>query len=296
MYGYVRPLKGELKVSEYEAFHAIYCALCHQLSRRGGFAARFVVNYDFTFLAMLLSHADKLECEKKRCPARLGRRRACVCADETLTQAADESLILAWWKLNDAIADTGFIRSIPARVARALLRPAYKKAASTQPSFAETVRDSIAALSALEWEQCASLDAAADKFAVILQAAADSESDEKRRRALRSLLYQLGRLIYLLDAADDLADDWRNGTYNPLIYRYELTDGTLTPEQRQQLRETLCQAQNRMAAAFALIEPSCWQPVLANIVYYGLPWAAESVLNGEWNKRKQDGRIHERSL
>ncbi len=296
MYGYVRPLKGELKVSEYEAFHSIYCALCHELSRRGGLAARFVVNYDFAFLAMLLSHADKPECETMHCPARLGRKRPCVRADETMTQAADESLILAWWKLSDAIADTGFIRSLPIRIARALLHPAYKKAAGAQPLFAGVVRDSIAALTALERAKCASLDAAADKFAVILQAAADSEGDEKRRRALRSLLYQLGRLIYILDAADDLADDWKSGAYNPLIYRYGLTDGVLSPEQRQQLRETLCQAQNRMAAAFALIEPNCWQPVLANIVYYGLPWASESVLSVEWNKRKQDRRIHERSL
>lgn len=296
MYGYVRPLKGELKVSEYEAFHRVYCALCRQLFRSGGFAARFVVNYDFTFLAMLLSRADTIECETMRCPARLWGRRLCVRADESLSQAADESLILAWWKLSDAIADASFLRSLPFRAARAALRPAYRKAAAALPDFAELVRDSIGALTELERGKCSSLDAAADKFAVILQAAADGENDEKRRRALQSLLYQLGRFIYILDAVDDLPDDWESGSYNPLIYRFELNGGSLSEEQKQQLRQTICQTQNRIAAAFALLEPGCWQPVLSNIIYYGLPWASESVLSGCWNKRKRDRRIHERSI
>ena len=46
MYGYIRPLKAELKVREYEAYHAMYCGLCRTLGRRYGFAARFLVSYD----------------------------------------------------------------------------------------------------------------------------------------------------------------------------------------------------------------------------------------------------------
>lgn len=296
MYGYVRPLKGELKVSEYEAFHNIYCSLCRELSRRGGFLARFVVNYDFTFLAMLLSHEDTLRCETMRCPARLGRKRACVCADDSLARAADESILLAWGKVEDAISDSSFIKSIPYRMARCALWPAYRKARAAQPEFAAVTERSLAALAGLEREKCASLDAVADKFAVILRAAATSESDEKRRRALGELLYQLGRFVYILDAVDDLADDWSDGSYNPLIQRFSLSEGKLSEDQAQQLRQILCQTQNAIAAAYALLLPNVWHPVVSNVIYYGLPWASESVLNGSWNKRKKDRRLHERSL
>ena len=53
MFGYVRPLKGELKVKEHEQFKAAYCGLCNTLKKRYGFFSRFLLNYDFTFLAML---------------------------------------------------------------------------------------------------------------------------------------------------------------------------------------------------------------------------------------------------
>ena len=39
MYGYVRPVKGELKISEFERFRGVYCGLCHELARRYGSAA-----------------------------------------------------------------------------------------------------------------------------------------------------------------------------------------------------------------------------------------------------------------
>lgn len=296
MYGYVRPLKGELKVSEYETFHNIYCALCRELSRRGGFFARFVINYDFTFLAMLLSREDAIRCETMRCPARLGRKRSCVCANDSLALAADESIILAWWKLTDAITDSPFFKAIPYRLARAAIRPAYRKSQAAQPAFAKIVRHALEELAAMEREGTAPLDAVADRFAVILRAAAAPESDDNRRRTLEQLLYQLGRFVYILDAADDLQDDWQSGSYNPLIRRFSISDGKLSEEQTQQLRQILCQAQNSIAATFALLDKGCWHPVLANTIYYGLPWVSESVLSGSWNKRKQDRRLHERSL
>ena len=55
MFGYVVPLRGELKVWELDAYQAAYCGLCHTLGRRYGFLPRLLLSYDFAFLAMLLS-------------------------------------------------------------------------------------------------------------------------------------------------------------------------------------------------------------------------------------------------
>ena len=55
MFGYVRPVKCELKIKEWDMYQALYCGLCHALKERCGFAARFTVNYDFTFLALVMS-------------------------------------------------------------------------------------------------------------------------------------------------------------------------------------------------------------------------------------------------
>ena len=55
MFGYVRPSVRDLPEEELDRFRAMYCGLCHTLSRRYGQAARFILNYDFTYLAILLS-------------------------------------------------------------------------------------------------------------------------------------------------------------------------------------------------------------------------------------------------
>ena len=44
---------------------------------------------------------------------------------------------------------------------------------------------------------------------------------------LEQLLYHLGRWIYLVDAADDLKKDVKNGSYNPLVPRFGAQAGEL---------------------------------------------------------------------
>lgn len=68
MFGYVRPPLNLLPQEEQDRFHRIYCGLCHQLSRRYGLRARFLLNFDFTFLAILLSEKEE-SCQLcGRCP------------------------------------------------------------------------------------------------------------------------------------------------------------------------------------------------------------------------------------
>ncbi len=59
MFGYVRPPVNALPQEELERFRRMYCGLCHTLSRRYGQAARFILNYDFTYLAILLSSGEE---------------------------------------------------------------------------------------------------------------------------------------------------------------------------------------------------------------------------------------------
>ena len=59
MFGYVTPLKGELKVKEYELFRAYYCGVCNSIKRDFGNIPRMTLNYDMTFLAILLDSLNK---------------------------------------------------------------------------------------------------------------------------------------------------------------------------------------------------------------------------------------------
>lgn len=287
MYGYVRPLKGELKVSEYEAFQAVYCGLCHSLKKRGGFAARFLVNYDLTFLAMLLAEGHTGCGEMKRCPARLWGKKRCLCGEPALETAADQSLILGWWKLWDEAQDGQLGRSLISRLLLLVFRRSYRHAAQRQTDFAFEVETHLKALNELETNHCSSLDAAADKFALILRSSAHGIADERRRRILEELLYHLGRTVYLLDAVDDFPKDMQRGSYNPIRYRYELQGSVLPAESKDELHATVRQSVNCVIAAYELLDKGPWDGIVANVIYLGLPWVTEAVFSGQWQELKK---------
>jgi len=285
MYGYVRPVKSELRMREYEAFRAVYCGLCEALQRRCGLFARFVVNYDLTFMAMVLSDYEGCM-QRKRCPAHPFRRRYCLCGAASLDTAADYSVILAWWKLRDDIQDKPWGRRLVYRLAAWMLRPAYQKAVANNQHFDRITRQCLAELAALEKQKSDSLDQTADCFGRILAAAADGKSGQERR-IFQQLFYHLGRYVYILDAIDDLAEDWKAGSYNPLIYRFHLSRGELSEEEKETLRHTLNLSQHGLASAFQLAESNPWTTILENIICLGLPSAADKVLSGQWNKSEK---------
>lgn len=285
MYGYVRPNKGELRVREFELYRAVYCGLCETLRRRYGPLSRFIVNYDFTFLAMVWMGTAPPR--RLRCPVHPFRKRLCVGACGALDLAAAQSVILAWWKLKDSVADKTFFASLPARLGALLLRRAYRKAASALPGFAELTARRLEELSALEKEGCDSLDQTADCFASILAGAGDSGQGTAEDRIRRELFYHIGRSVYILDAVDDLKDDLAGGNYNPFVLRYHPSPEGLSPSEKEEIRATLNLSQRAASAALSLRGEDDWTPILENIVTVGLPDVASLVLSGRWRDRKK---------
>lgn len=295
MFGYVLPLRGELKVRELDAYRAVYCGLCHTLGRRYGFPVRMILNYDFTFLSMVLTtEGDGITVDRRRCVACPLRGREVCASSHSLEIAADESVILTYWKLRDNVRDHPFLKGLPARLLSAALRPAYRKAAAYRPSFDRAVVTSLGELQELESSACPSLDRTADTFARILSAAAPNTGDVARDRAVEQLLYHVGRWIYLVDAWDDLEEDLKCGGYNPVSARFR--DGV--EAHREELRTTLRHSLNLAVSACHLVNFGPWNSVLLNILCLGLPMVEEAVFTGQWRQlKKQTGRArHERSV
>ena len=148
------------------------------------------------------------------------------------------------------------------------------------------MRSCLEELQALEQEGSPSLDRTADTFARILAAAALPAECSARTRALEQLLYHVGRWIYLVDAWDDLEEDGRTGSYNPIAARF--------PEQveanRDSLRTTLLHSLNLARSACALLELGHWQGAVENILYLGLPMVEELVFTGRWKAVNHQNR------
>ena len=121
MFGYVRPPLGELPQEDTERFRRAYCGLCHTLGGRYGPAARFILNYDFTYLAILLAEGGTRGVKQARCMVSPLKKRDFLEADKAMALAADESVILAYWQLRDGVADHDWFHGLKYRSLSAVL-------------------------------------------------------------------------------------------------------------------------------------------------------------------------------
>ena len=143
MFGYVRPSAGRLSEEEMRRFGAAYCGLCRVLGERYGQAARFILNYDFTFLAILLWPSEAGDGVLRRgCAAHPIRKRAYYPGNAALELAADESVILAWWQIQDALSDPEKGRG-KYRAAAQILKSAYRRAQERRPDFDRITQEKL---------------------------------------------------------------------------------------------------------------------------------------------------------
>ncbi len=287
MFGYVLPRKDKLSEAEFAQYRAAYCGLCRSLKLHYGFRARFLVNYDMTFLYFLLRGKQESETIRCFCPARVFCKKDCLPDDEAMHYAADMSVLLSYWKLRDAKSDGGFFKRLGANMGLLLYRKAYRRAVSRQETENAVFETQLQALQVLEAQECASIDRSADTFAKLLGACAGFVTEETTQRIVRLLLYHVGRYLYLVDALEDLTRDVKKGSYNPLRYRYALEDGHLHEQDKAQFLDTVEASISLAASALELLETK--DEILTNIIYYGLPAVLHSVANGSFRKRgKQD--------
>jgi len=294
MFGYVRPLKGELKVVELEGFRSVYCGLCHTLGRRYGLPARFVLNYDLTFFAAVLAAVKGEICfEHRRCIASPFKKKCTACVSPSSELAADVTVLLTYLKLDDEARDHTGLKRVGAHALRLLMRPFYKRACRLRPDLSRKMVQSIRNLSDLEKELAPSIDRTADAFAAILSdAAGESISEEKKRRVLQTMFYHIGRWIYIVDACDDFEEDQVSGTYNPIAYRYGLREESgisrsLPETIKAEIKTTLTHSLAAAASAFELLEFGRFEGLAANVIYLGLYAVTEAVLNGTWQRRRK---------
>jgi hypothetical protein len=111
------------------------------------------------------------------------------------------------------------------------------------------------------------IDAAAEPFAKLMEEIMDADAGVSR--VLRAMGYNLGKWIYLIDAADDLEKDAESGAFNPLA------GGGFTAE-RLGFTLEMCLAET--AKAFELLRLHKNEAILKNIIYLGLRLKTDEVL------------------
>lgn len=286
MFGYVKVYQPELKMGEFEHYRGVYCALCKQLGKRYGFLARMTLSYDFTFLALFyMALGDDCPGFKKgRCAFNPLKKRTCCCDSPALGDAADAAALLVYYKTRDTIADSGFWKGLMARCLLPFASSGRKKAARAKPELADVVADCMRRQAELEREKTPSVDAAAEPTARMLAyLAAEAARDEREKRILDRFGYCLGRWIYLIDAADDLEEDLRSGSYNAFALSRQLSDGDAgaLKAARQYAEGSLNATLAECVAAYNLLDIRRFDGILRNVLELGMPHVQKQALFGD---------------
>ncbi len=287
MFGYVRPYKPELLVKEYGQYKAVYCQLCRVLGDEYGVLARFALSYDCAFYAMLALSVTggRVEEQKRRCVC--NPLKACTylpSPGEAYKKAAALCVLLTYHKLRDDCEDEGFFASLGSRLLLPVVSPKAGRAARQYPGMAGIVEKAMESQRQAE-EEGAGVDRCAEPTANLLRELFGELAgcDSKQRPALESFGYFLGRWVYLMDAADDLAEDMRSGSFNPFIKRLGLEGKKeLTQEERRAADEACNEALNATAArlvlAANLIELGQFGPIIENVAQKGLAEVQREIL------------------
>src|SRR3712207_7216524 len=96
MFGYVTPYKMELKIKDYEKFKYYYCGLCKSIKTHYGNIPRMSLNYDITFLAILLDslNDEKPIYKKEHCIVHPIRKKIILQDNSALAYAAFSNTML----------------------------------------------------------------------------------------------------------------------------------------------------------------------------------------------------------
>lgn len=290
MFGFIKPVKAELRVREVERFQSVYCGLCHEIKRRYGRFHTLFLSYDMTFMALVLCcvEPDEAGTLLLRCDASPLRKRCTACASPGISRAADVSVLLSHHKLRDTIDDERGPKRLAARLLQAMGSRGYRRASVIMPHEEQTALACLDALHELEIAHTASLDRPADTFARLLAACVPATGDEQQR-VLQQLFYHMGRWVYLIDACADLRDDLRSGAYNPVALRYELSEPCLDPV-KQALEITLQRSLADIHNAFQLLTVYRDRELIENIICLGLPTVTRQVLDGTYQSNGGQNR------
>ncbi len=274
MLGYVRMCKPELKMREYDQYKGVYCSLCKRLGKRYGMPLRFALSFDMTFYA-LLSMALSEACvgfTQSRCSYN-PLKKCLKCDTAALDTAADITVLTLYYRALDHLEDEGFLKRMGVSLTMPTVRAYHKKAKAFLPEVDAAFARMTDTQQALEKAKTASIDAAAEPFALLLQMLCERlATNDAQKAVLARFGYCLGRYVYLADAAADMVEDGKRGRYNPFILSrcININDKEAVAECQRYAADVLRHCQAECIAAYDLLEIRRFDGILRNILQDGI--------------------------
>ena len=274
MFGYVLINKEELKFKEYDVYKSYYCGLCQTLNNRSGRFAQLTLNYDMTFLQLLLKglYEPKTKLENFRCkihPFKKSIKRR----NEITDYIADMNLFLAYLNCIDDWEDE---KKLSRKIYTIIVKNKVKKIKKQYPEKTAKLEAILKKSSEYEKKKEHDIDKISSYSGELMSELFLYKEDEWKQ-TLSRMGFFLGKYIYIIDAYEDIEKDLKKGNYNPFseIYQNEDFDDFVNQILTMMISECA-----REFEELPIIEDV---DILRNILYSGV-WAKFQSIR---NKRKQ---------
>ena len=273
MFGYVNVYKPLLKDADFNTFKMYYCGLCKQLGNSYNQAIRLSLSYDFTFLAILLDSLTDEQCSTafQPCIKHLSKKRNIIINNDCINYAAAMSVALNYFKLTDDIEDD---KSLKALILRIPYLRQIKKIDKRMCIVTDIIEEHLDKLKHLEKSNSSNIDEVSHEFAMIMETVFSYNINLKR------FGYNLGKFIYIIDAFDDIDDDFKDKNYNPMLLKYKY-GGKCDEKKRiaEEIDFLLTYILSQIAAEYEKIDVKKNKELLNNIIYFGLRQKKDIVLH-----------------
>ena len=261
MFGYIVTDKEQLSSEEQKIYRSYYCGLCRTLEQHYGKKGQMALNYDMTFLYLLLSalYEPETRYEYRRCvihPLKKQERTLSPFAN----YCADMTMLLAYHNALDDWKDDGNL--VKKAYAQSLEKDAIK-IGNRYPRQNEAIIENMQKIDELERQKEINLDAVANCFGKLMGEIFVPEEDVWAPK-LKALGENLGKFIYFMDAYEDAAKDAKHKNYNPLLQL------KAKPDYEQRCKEILTMFLGETACCFEALPIVKHAHILRNILYAGV--------------------------
>ena len=281
MFGYIQILQPELKIKEYACYRGAYCGLCRQMGKCTGQCSRLTLRYDAAAMVLLRMAARGTvpKYQHKRCFLHpLTKAPVLVPCEETEVVSCIMAA-LAYHKCKDDVHDEKGAKRLRARLAYPYFAYLRRRAKRRMPEIDSIAEKGMQAFLQAERNANGSADIPANAFGTMMGELLSYRTEGQTRAVLHELGSAMGRWVFLLDAAEDYAEDVKRGRFNALHELYG--EEQLSEQQRHTLDTLLAVELSDAVAAADLIDfdgRDELRAVIYNVLCLGMPTQARAVL------------------
>ena len=278
MFGYVLINKEELRFREFDVYRSYYCGMCQVLKKRSGNLAQATLNYDMTFLQLLLTSLYEPETKLEAFRCKLHPFKKTIKRTNEITDyIADMNLFLSYLKCVDDWKDE---KKFSRKLYSFLISRKIKKIRKLYPEKTDKLENILKASREYEAKNEYDIDKIA-AYSGELMAQIFLYREDEWKNQLYKMGFFLGKYIYLMDAYEDIEKDVKKGNYNPFteIYKNENFDDFVQKILTMMISECAREFEN-----LPIIEDV---DILRNILYSGV-WSKYKAVRNKREKLEEE--------